>query len=256
MLIIPLCSSSGGNSVYAGSRSEGVLIDAGCSFRRLCLLLDLCGISLDAVKAVLLTHEHTDHIKGLPQILKHTNIPVYASRGTLCTLPLNPKLHELSELGNVPADYNIRAFNTPHDSEQSVGYTLEDDERKVAYCTDLGCITDEVRLNMLGSDIVFIESNYEPEMLRNNHKYPPYIKRRVASNTGHLSNPDCGEFLTELVRHGTTRLILGHLSRENNTPQTAHDSAVKYLSRSGAVLGCDYTLEIAPVENEGRVVAI
>jgi phosphoribosyl 1,2-cyclic phosphodiesterase len=256
MLIIPLCSSSGGNAVFAGSRSAGVLIDVGCSFRQLRLLLVSCGIDLGAVKAVLITHEHTDHIKGLQQIVKHTDIPVYASRGTLCHLPLSANMRELSELGTVPAGFSVKAFRTPHDGEESVGYVLDDGERKTAYCTDLGCITDEVRRNMLGADIAFIESNYEPEMLRNNYNYPPYIKRRISSNTGHLSNPDCGVFLTELVRRGTTRFILGHLSRENNTPALARENAVRYLSECGAVHGQDYTLEVAPAVNEGKVIAV
>jgi phosphoribosyl 1,2-cyclic phosphodiesterase len=261
-LIIPLCSSSGGNAVYAGTRSAGVLIDAGCSFRKLRLLLDSCGTSLDAVQAVLLTHEHTDHVKGLYQLTKHTDIPVYASGGTLAHLCDNSliapcaNVHELSELGDAPSDFMIKAFHTPHDSEESVGFTLEDDERRFAYCTDLGIITDEVRMNINGADFVFIESNYEPELLRANPRYPAYIKRRIASDRGHLSNPDCGEFLAELVQSGTTRFILGHLSRENNTPERARESAANALSACGAVQGRDYTLEIAPVETEGRIIAV
>ena len=263
-LIIPLCSSSGGNAVFAGSRSAGVLIDAGCSFRKLRLLLDCCGTGIDAVKAILITHEHIDHIRGLLQITKHTEIPVYASRGTLTYLCNNAlvspraNLRELSELGNAPVDYIINSFATPHDSEESVGYTLENDGYKIAYCTDLGTVTDEVRRNMFGADLVFLESNYEPELLRKNPNYPHYIKRRIASGIGHLSNSDCGEFLGELINHGTVRFILGHLSRENNTPALAYDNALKRLSGSGlgAVLNRDYTLEIAPVENEGRVVAV
>jgi phosphoribosyl 1,2-cyclic phosphodiesterase len=261
-LIIPLCSSSGGNSVFVGSKNAGVLIDAGCSFKKLRLLLDSCGTSIDAVKAVLITHEHTDHVKGLYQITKHTDIPVFTSRGTLINLYdndliyQNANIYELSELKNIPLDYIIKSFNTSHDSEESVGYTLENDDRKIAYCTDVGIITDEVRHNMLGADFVFLESNYEPDMLKNNHKYPFYIKQRIASDRGHLSNPDCGKFLEELIKHNTTRFILGHLSRENNTPATAYENALKHLSKSGAVLGHDYTLEIAPVINEGSVIAV
>lgn len=261
-LIIPLCSSSGGNSVYIGSSSAGVLIDAGCSFKKLRFLLDSCGISFDAVKAVLVTHEHSDHVKGLFQITKHTDIPVYASGGTLRALlaenAVHPcaNLHELSALVNAPVDFEICAFGTPHDSADSTGFTLRKDDLKIAYCTDLGIITSEVRENMLGSNFVFLESNYEPELLRKNTNYPYYIKRRISSDVGHLSNSDCAGFLKELAEHGATRFILGHLSRENNTPEIAFNSALTCLAAHGAVHKKDFTLEIAPVETKGRVVAV
>jgi phosphoribosyl 1,2-cyclic phosphodiesterase len=109
---------------------------------------------------------------------------------------------------------------------------------------------------MAGANFVFLESNYEPEMLRRNHKYPPYIKRRIASDAGHLSNQDSAEFLAELLEAGAVRFILGHLSRENNTPELAYSNAEARLSAGGAVCNRDYTLEIAPVINEGRVIAV
>jgi phosphoribosyl 1,2-cyclic phosphodiesterase len=261
-LIIPLCSSSSGNSVYIGSGSAGVLIDAGCSFKRLRLLLDSCGISFDAVKAVLITHEHGDHIKGLFQITKHTDIPVYASSGTLHALLAEnavhacANVHEISELPGAPTDFEITAFSTPHDSAGSTGFTLCKSDLKVAYCTDLGIITDEVANYMLGSNVVFLESNYEPELLRKNVNYPAFLKRRISSDIGHLSNKDCAEFLVRLAASGAARFILGHLSRENNTPEIAYNSALKHLTAHGAVHNKDFTLEIAPVETEGRVVAV
>jgi len=261
-LIIPLCSSSSGNSVFVGSRNAGVLIDMGCSFRKLRQLLDACGINLEAVKTVLITHEHIDHVRGLLQLTKHTSIPVYASPGTLKFLIDNNQicpdgnLYSISELHNAPVDYTIKTFRTPHDVQESIGFTLERDEYKIAYCTDLGTVTPEVHENMTGADFVFLESNYQPEMLQRNPNYPPYIKKRIASDSGHLSNQDSAEFLTRLVDKGTSRFILGHLSRENNRPELAYENAVSRLTAHGAVKGRDYTLEIALAENEGRVVAV
>ncbi|MCL2697493.1 MAG: MBL fold metallo-hydrolase [Oscillospiraceae bacterium] len=261
-LIIPLCSSSSGNSVFIGSRSAGVLIDAGCSFKKLRLLLNSCEIGIGAVKAVLVTHEHTDHAKGLFQLTKHTDIPVYASKGTLRSLITDNQvapcadLHELAELQNVPADFEIKAFSTPHDSADSAGFTFEQADCKIAYCTDLGTVSSEVRLNMLGSDFVFLESNYEPKLLRRNPNYPIFLKKRITSDTGHLSNSDCADFLAELAGYGATRFILGHLSRQNNTPEIAFESALMRLNACGAVYNKDYTLEIASVETEGRVIAV
>jgi phosphoribosyl 1,2-cyclic phosphodiesterase len=261
-LIIPLCSSSSGNSVFIGSRDAGVLIDAGCSFKKLRLLLDCCGTGIDAVKAVLITHEHGDHIGGLFQLTKHTDIPVYASGGTIRELLAGNKiasranLYELSDLPNAPLEYKITAFGTPHDSADSVGFTLHKGDLRIAYCTDLGTITGEVRNSLLGCNTVFLESNYEPELLKKNRRYPYHTKRRIASDIGHLSNGDCAEFLAELVRHGATRFILGHLSRENNTPEIAFEVAARHLTQQGAAYKKDYILEIAPAETEGRVVAV
>ncbi|MCL1823709.1 MAG: MBL fold metallo-hydrolase [Oscillospiraceae bacterium] len=264
-LIIPLCSSSSGNSVFIGSRNAGILIDAGCSLKQLRFLLDSCGTSIDAVKAVLITHEHKDHIKGLFQLTKHyPDIPVYASEGTLCALTADgavasmANLHDKSALKNAPVDYYIKAFNTPHDGAESLGFILEDssNDYKIAYCTDLGTITNEVRKNVTGCDFIFLESNYQPELLQRNPNYPPFLKKRIASEYGHLSNGDCADFLIELLKNGAKRFILGHLSRENNTPEIAYNKAVTRLSRQGAVMNRDYTLEIAPVINEGTVVAV
>ncbi|MCL2077755.1 MAG: MBL fold metallo-hydrolase [Oscillospiraceae bacterium] len=264
-LFIPLCSSSGGNAVFVGSRNAGVLIDVGCSFKRLRESLALCGTSLDAVKAVLITHEHIDHVKGLFQITKHTDIPIYATKGTLNYLSQNNQvfsntnLYEISadsEIQNVPVDYRIKAFRTSHDASESVGFTLEKNDCKIAYCTDSGKVTPEIRENMRGADFVFLESNYQPELLQSNPRYPYYIKRRISSETGHLSNIDCAEFLTELVDFGAVRFILGHLSRENNTPALAYEKAERRLFGHGAVNGRDYTLEIAPVVSEGKVIAV
>ncbi|MCL2109918.1 MAG: MBL fold metallo-hydrolase [Oscillospiraceae bacterium] len=261
-IITPLCSSSSGNSVFAGSRSAGVLIDMGCSFKKLRLLLDLCGVSLDAVRAVLVTHEHVDHVKGLYQLTKHTDIPIYSSRGTLRYLQEEnlvftaQNLHNLEQLKNIPLDYEIKAFETPHDALDSAGFTLENRDCKIAYCTDLGTVTERVREGMRGADYVFIESNYQPDMLRNNPRYPAYIKQRISSSSGHLSNGDCAEFVAELVNQGATRFILGHLSRENNTPEIAAETAVSALHEIGAMRNRDYFLEVAAIETAGEIIAV
>lgn len=260
--VLPICSSSKGNSVFIGDSKSGVLVDAGCSFKALRDGLELGGISFDAVKAVVITHEHSDHVKALLQITKHTNLPVYASNGTLNAL-LREKLvlstanlHECSDLSSAPIDMEIHSFHTPHDSAESVGYTFSWDEHKVACCTDLGHVTEEVRANLLGSDTVYIEANYEPCLLRSNPKYPLYLRERIASNKGHLSNIDSAEFCTELVSNGAKHLILGHLSQENNTPSDATKAVKNRLLSSGMNIGIDYTLNVAPVKNSGQYIII
>ena len=255
MKLLPICSSSKGNSVYIGSRESGILIDVGCSYRALCQGLGAMGTDIGAVKAVLITHSHTDHVKGLLTMTKKSDIPIYASQDTLEYLLRNglvtstAELHTVEELAQAELEAEIKAFPTPHDCEGSVGYVMDFGELRLGYCTDLGEVTAEVRENLLGCRTVFIEANYEPDLLRSNPRYPAYLKQRIASDHGHLSNPASAEFCAELVKSGTVSLVLGHLSQENNTPETAVGRVSGRLARDGAQLERDYMLKVAPVSN-------
>ena len=260
--VVPVCSSSKGNSVFVGDSTSGGLFDAGCSFKALKDGLALCGIPFEAVKAVLVTHEHIDHTKALGQITKRTKVPVYASYGTSERLfkdnlvEQSAVIHPLSEIKSVPVDMDIGFFHTPHDAAESVGYTLKFRDCKVACCTDLGYVTDEVRDNLMGSDTVYIEANYDPKLLNVNPKYPPYLKTRISGDHGHLSNMSSAEFCSELVEKGARRLILGHLSQENNTPKIAYDAVELKLNSCGMKCGVDYTLDVAPVVTQGKYIII
>lgn len=260
--VVPVCSSSKGNSVFVGDSSSGILIDAGCSFKALKDGLKLCGIPFEAVRAVLITHEHIDHTKALSQLTKHTDLPIYASDGTakrlICDGLVQPdtEIHGLSELKNISVDMDISFFHTPHDCAESVGYKLCFGEHRVACCTDLGYVTDEVRTNLLGCDTVYIEANYDPKLLNINPKYPVYLKKRISGDYGHLSNINSAEFCAQLVDSGARRLILGHLSQENNTPRMAYDTVEKKLKSFGMNCGIDYTIDVAPVTTDGKYIII
>lgn len=254
--LYPLFSSSKGNCTYIGSREAGILIDDGVSLARLKNALTVNGLSLDAVKAVFVTHEHSDHIKGLDMLTKKTRIPVFAQGITLEGLLDKGILHgEYYELKGGEEVCGIRAecFATSHDTPQSCGYRLTfRDGKSAAVCTDLGYVSPEVENALLGTDCVLLESNYDIEMLRNG-SYPYYLKTRIFGKTGHLSNTESGAFAARLIQSGTTRLILGHLSQENNTPQIAEGTALAALTeftRNG-----DYTLNVAPVETSGGFIA-
>lgn len=255
MKLLPICSSSKGNSCYIGSRDSGILIDVGCSYRALCNGLAAMNTGIGAVRAVLITHSHTDHVKGLLTMTKNSDIPIYASQETLDYLLYNnlvtgsARLHTLEELAQVQFQGEIKAFPTPHDCGGSVGYVMDIEGERLGYCTDLGEVTEEVRKNLLGCRTVFIEANYEPDLLRSNPRYPFYLKQRIASNHGHLSNPASAEFCAELVKSGTVSLVLGHLSQENNTPETAFGRVSGRLAVDGAQCEKDYTLKVAPVSN-------
>ncbi|MDR0196715.1 MAG: MBL fold metallo-hydrolase [Oscillospiraceae bacterium] len=264
MRIASLCSSSAANSSYIGSADSGVLVDVGCSYKSLLNRLSLCRTDISAVKVVLITHEHTDHIKGLKQFTKHSDVPVYASRKTGEFLlagghiSKRENLFELSELGRIPADFEIKAFRTPHDSVESVGFSfVAPSGYKIAYFTDLGEITDSVREGAKGADFVFIEANYAPDVLAGNALYPAYVKERIASPVGHLSNDDSALYISHLVSNGTTRVMLAHLSRENNSPKRAFVAVAGKLSERGMRLNRDYTLDVAGVDNTaGEYIAV
>ncbi len=262
MRIVSLCSSSKANCTYIEHKGEGILVDVGCSFKALRDGLKLIDRSIDNVKAIFITHEHSDHIAGLMQVTKNTSIPVFGSEGTLHRIISEKKifteenLHTTDEISSAPINLIPCAFHTPHDSAESMGYTFTAGGTKIAVCTDIGHITPEVRHNLLGCRFVLLESNYDPVLLTKNLKYPPVLKERIRSDRGHLSNPDSGVFARELIKSGTTSLLLGHLSQENNTPELARENMTAALKYIGAEINRDYLLEVAPVIGTGRSVIV
>lgn len=253
--IYPLFSSSSGNSHFIGTPDCGILIDAGVSCRRLVAALRLNGIHPEAVRAVFITHDHSDHIGGLKTFESCFGAPVYASRVTLEKLlekELLPADCAYGESdGGVETDgFYVTSYKTPHDTDGSVGYKIHTPDGKTCcVCTDLGHVTKEIHSELCGSDLVLIEANYDESMLRNGG-YPYILKRRIASDFGHLSNSDSSREVRALIESGTRRIILGHLSRENNTPIVAESTLMRTLG-GDFVRNRDYLLSIAPVETKG-----
>lgn len=255
--IYPLFSSSKGNSIYIGTKNEGILIDDGVSFSRLKNAMELNGLSVDSIKAVFVTHEHSDHIKGLAVLTKKIKAPVFAKGLTLEYLlksgALNGEYREMTD-GVEVCGARVECFCTPHDARESCGYKVTfPDGRSVAVCTDLGHITEEIEAVLHGTSCVLLEANYDVEMLRNG-SYPYYLKMRIFSGSGHLSNTDSGNFAAKLVESGTEKIILGHLSQENNRPEIAENTVVSCLG--GFKRNTDYILSVAPVETSGGFVAV
>ncbi len=257
----PLFSGSSGNCYYIGSAREGILIDAGRSARQIAAMLKRCGIEPSAVKAVFVTHEHSDHIAGLRVFASRFRLPVYASGGTLAALDgmgcLDPAFPSREIGGGVEcAGMSVTPFPISHDSAECVGYRVElEDGRTVALSTDLGCLSAETRRSLTGADLVVLESNHDVGMLQNG-PYPYPLKRRILSKTGHLSNTDCAAELGGLAASGTTRFVLAHLSAENNTPELAYQTALCSLTLSGLKAGRDFELYVAPRENSGGKILI
>ncbi|MEA5151811.1 MAG: MBL fold metallo-hydrolase [Oscillospiraceae bacterium] len=235
-------SGSSGNCLLLSGGGTNILIDAGISMRRLDSALAQTGHTMRDIGGVLITHEHSDHISGLKMLVKHYAPPVYAPRTVanrlrgmlpeiddcLCEIPVG----ESFEIGAM----TVRAFHTPHDSAESVGYRVENGS-VFALATDMGRVTDEILAALTGADTALIESNHDEQLLRYG-PYPVYLKRRILSDAGHLSNENCARLARALADSGTERIVLGHLSRENNTPHLAMQAAEEALTGSGAKLYC------------------
>ena len=242
MKIVVFASGSSGNCMLLSDGDTHLLIDAGISMRRIESSLAHAGLTVNDIAGVLITHEHADHISGLGMLLKHFNLTIYAPHtvaSRLCGLlpAAVDRLHvipvgECFSVGGV----QVRAFHTPHDTDESVGYRVEG-EGCFALATDMGEVTDEVLDGLLGADTVLIESNHDIGMLVDGG-YPFHLKRRILSSHGHLSNADCALLALRLVREGTGTVILGHLSRENNRPELALAESSRLIADSGAELCC------------------
>jgi phosphoribosyl 1,2-cyclic phosphodiesterase len=257
--IYNLCSSSKGNCTYIGDKKSGVLVDVGIGVRDFTRFLEMQSIELSAIKGIFITHEHTDHIKGLTTILKKINAPIYASKGTLEALIYKQvvngtaDLNEINKRGVCVDDIEISAFQTPHDATHSLGYRVHTNKgKKICVCTDLGHMTDEIYINLKASDFILLESNYDEVMLRTGD-YPYFLKSRISGEDGHLSNKHCSETLTNLLQEGTSRFLLGHLSQNNNRPHLAYDTAISALQSIGAEVNKDYQLSVASVKCNGDI---
>ena len=247
--------------MYIGHPGGGILIDIGVSAKRETEALNSVGASVESIGAVFVTHEHSDHVSGVRVFAGRNNKKVYGSAGTLAGMEdmsiLDGKFpaEVMPESGVEVNDMFVRAFHTPHDSRESLGYTVEmPDGNRIGIATDIGVITDELMQNLLGCQLVLLESNHDVRMLQCNPNYPYPLKRRILSDRGHLCNEACAEAAEKLVQSGTTRLILGHLSKENNLPQLAYQCTNAALSSCGMEEGSDYLLRVAGVGDPQMIV--
>ena len=255
-----LFSSSSGNSTFIGSSKTGILIDAGVSAKRMKEALLSREIDPSELGGIFITHEHSDHIKGVRILCSNYNIPLYATQGTLSYLEENDVLNGkfpfevIDEKGVEIGDIVVKPFKTSHDSRESCGYTVDlPHGQRAAIATDLGKITSEVERAITGCEFVMLESNHDISMLQAG-PYPYYLKRRILSDRGHLSNEACAEQAKKLIKSGTSRLFLGHLSAENNFPDLAFQTTLSALSEMDAVNERDYILKVNSVENTDGII--
>ena len=250
--LCPLFSGSSGNSYYVGSGDHGILVDCGRNAKQLELALLANGLDVKSLRAVFITHEHVDHASGLRVFASRYKLKVYASVGTITALAekglINDKvdISPITEEGVLEAGMFVKPFHISHDCREGYGYTVEtSDGRKTAFATDTGVVTDEIRSALHGCDTVVLESNHDVGMLRCGG-YPYILKKRILSDVGHLSNELCAQTAVELVRNGTTRLLLAHLSKENNIPELARQATLCELEQNRMKQDIDFLLTVVP----------
>lgn len=254
-----LFSGSSGNSVAVGCGGKYLLIDAGKSAKKIRERLAQESIDPSDVMALFVTHEHSDHIAGVRVLASSLGIPVYATKGTADYLEWSGNargvdLRVMPKEAVCVGEMAVTSFPTSHDAAESCGFRVCcGDGRTITLATDTGVITPAIHEALSGADLVYLESNHDVGMLMSG-RYPYPLKKRIASEIGHLSNVDCAAELPLLARSGTTRFILGHLSAENNMPLLARQSAVCEFTRYGMREGTDYLLSVAPPDGLKTVV--
>lgn len=231
--IISLFSSSSGNCTYVFSENTKILVDIGVSAKRLTEKLSELNISADEIQGVLITHEHSDHIKGIRVFCKKHNIPVFASKKTwkaLVSLEIDEALkNEFEPYNNFQiGDIDISPFSIPHDAIDPCGFNLFCGDEKVTVATDIGHVTSDLLKRFENSNTILIESNHDVNMLRAG-KYPYLLQQRIIGNYGHLSNVSSAETIEYLIKKGTKNFILAHLSESNNLPSLALETVKSRL---------------------------
>ena len=225
-----LYSGSSGNSLYVESDNTKILIDAGESAKKITEALSSINVDPEEIDAILVTHEHSDHVKGLGTFSKKYNIPVYANRQTWEAMPeqeakiSNENIKYFNPSENMEInDLKIYPFKIPHDATNPCGFNICTSNKKISIATDIGHMTSEIIHKLEDSSFILLESNYDPNILKYS-KYPYLLKERIAG-----PNSDAGKTISYLLKSGLNKVMLGHLSKENNFPELAYKTVVEEL---------------------------
>jgi len=257
-----LASGSKGNCIYIATHETEILVDIGLSLPQIEARLTAAEINPNKIQAILLTHEHIDHIRGLPRMLsKYPNCKVYVhtdAENIVSNYLHKQRFHDDSRIQtfNKPfyiGDININFFEVPHDSKFCFGYTFENENTKASIATDIGHITTDIIQAMANSKIAVIECNHDLAKLSANVKYPVVLKRRVSGSLGHLSNTAASLAIYELAKTNVEQIILAHLSEQNNSPTLAFSFVRDFLARKGLTEGVDISIDVALQDQIGRL---
>jgi len=251
--ICPLASGSKGNSLFVSCCNSSILIDAGLSGIEIQRRLNLLNINPESLTAIIITHEHSDHVKGAGILSRRFNLPVYITQKTYAAAQSLGKIEDVCffECGTPFEIDGIRVspFSTSHDATDPAGLTMEYNGHKIGIATDLGIVTTLVKEHLKNSTVLYLESNHDLDMLING-SYPWHLKQRIKGRTGHLSNLDAGRLLSELKTDDLRHVILAHLSEENNCPKKAVQEILKSLN------GSNIDLQVAHPDRPGAIITL
>lgn len=263
MRVCSIASGSSGNCIYVGSDRAHILIDAGISGKRVLAGLSALGLSLSDIDAILVTHEHADHISGLGVLLRKREIPVYSARETI------DEILKIPQLGKLPSDVftergcdtdftvgdlSVHSFATSHDAARPMGFRISEGRKSMALATDLGVYNDYILRNLTGLDTLFIEANHDVRMLEAG-RYPYPLKQRILSDRGHLSNETAGQLACEVLHDDLRHIVLGHLSQENNYPSLAFETVCAEITMgSNPYRAADFDIQVARRDQIGNII--
>ncbi len=254
-----LFSSSSGNSVLIKSKETSLLVDCGVSAKRIADTLLNIGDDANKISGIVITHEHSDHVKGASVLCKKFGIPLYVNEKTYENMTLPNKeyitVNFFDDAEFWVGDISVTPFEIPHDGASPVGFCFREGGGCIGFATDIGHINDKILDSLKGCDIAYIESNHDVNMLKMG-SYPYFLKQRILSDVGHLSNENCGKLSQFLVENGTKDIILGHLSKQNNMPNLAYLTNKIHMERAGILEGDHYSMQVAPSDWPGEMVRV
>lgn len=256
-----LYSGSSGNCLYVSSNGTKILIDCGTSCKKICEGLASINSSIEDIDAILVTHEHSDHIQSLGMVSKKFNIPVYANLETWNAMESQKEKLSFENINIFENnkefllnDLTIHPFSTPHDAANPCGFNIHNGKKKLSIATDLGHMNNDIFKQLEDSSFILLESNYDPEILKVS-KYPFQLKQRIAGKYGHLSNETAGKTISALMRKNLKQVVLGHLSKENNFPELAYQTVADELINSNLDIN-KINISVASRNKPGKIITI
>ena len=264
MRLVSIASGSSGNCIYVGSDNTHILVDAGISNKRIEQGLNEIGVKGEELNAIVITHEHSDHTKGLGVLARKRGIPIYGTRETL------EEIAGMKCLGEYPqellrpirpdvdfmiGDLEVKPFRIDHDAANPVAYRIQNEKKSVAVATDMGHFDQYIIEHLQGLDAILLESNHDVRMLETG-PYPYYLKRRILSDHGHLSNDNAGRLLNYILHDNMKKILLGHLSKENNYEELAYETVKLEIDQGGHYRASDFSIEVAKRDRISEIITI
>lgn len=265
MNFVSITSGSSGNCIYVGTDDTHVLVDAGISGKRIEAGLGSIGLKAAELSGIMITHEHADHIQGLGVLARRYGIPIYATRGTI------EGIKEAKSVGEIPSDLiteiradesfiindlEINPVRISHDAKEPVAYRINNGNKSVGICTDLGTYNDYIINSFKGVNSILLEANHDVNMLQVG-RYPYQLKRRILSDKGHLSNENSGRLLCELLHDDLKTIMLGHLSEENNYAELAYETVrLEIMMNECKYQPEDFELIVASRSERSKLIAV